>query len=122
MRHDFGMDDDIINNVILSAALVATFLGIGLIAAGNIFAFIPFLIGILGFVYLKTGFNRTKESSSSDVNAYQEEALTLLRHRYARGEIDQAEFERRLDGLLETETIEQAESYHEKSLTAERSQ
>ena len=34
-----------------------------------------------------------------------EEALASLRRRYARGEIDDAEFERRLERLRETETL-----------------
>ena len=33
-------------------------------------------------------------------------ALDALRERYARGDIDEAEFERRLDRLLETEDVE----------------
>ncbi len=48
--------------------------------------------------------------------------LTLLRQRYARDEIDQAEFERRLDDLLETETIEQAANHRDETTIAERSQ
>ena len=35
-----------------------------------------------------------------------EDPLTTLRERYAAGEIDHAEFERRLDRLLETEEID----------------
>jgi hypothetical protein len=37
-----------------------------------------------------------------------DEALQTLRGRYARGELDEAEFERRVERLLETETVQQA--------------
>ena len=38
----------------------------------------------------------------------EEEALTLLRRRYARGEIDDDEFDRRLERLMEVESVEDA--------------
>ena len=46
---------------------------------------------------------------------------TNLAVRYARGEIDEDEFERRLNDLLETETVDQAEERYEESLIEERS-
>jgi hypothetical protein len=49
--------------------------------------------------------------------------LTILRERYARGEIDEAEFERRVERLLETESIEAARrrGEREREPTVERS-
>ena len=43
--------------------------------------------------------------ASSDVDSTQD-PLETLRDRFARGEIDQEEFERRLESLLETEHVE----------------
>jgi hypothetical protein len=40
--------------------------------------------------------------------------LTILRERYARGEIDEAEFERRVEGLLETDSIEATRRRYER--------
>ena len=48
-----------------------------------------------------------RSSSDSRITSSGESAdpVEALRGRYARGEIDEAEFERRLDGLLETEHL-----------------
>lgn len=40
-----------------------------------------------------------------------QDALDVLRERYAHGEIDEVEFERRVERLLETESIEDAEAF-----------
>ncbi|ELZ00725.1 SHOCT domain-containing protein [Natrialba aegyptia] len=77
-----------------------------------------------GFAYLKLeaeqGGRWFSPSDSSDTQDT-EDALSILRCRYARGEIDQTEFERRLNDLLETETPQQAEAYAEKAAIEERS-
>jgi hypothetical protein len=50
------------------------------------------------------------------------DALTVLRQRYARGEIGDAEFDRRLDRLLGTEALEEARerTRHERERRRER--
>lgn len=42
-----------------------------------------------------------------------QDALDTLRNRYARGEIDEAEFERRVERLLENETVDDAAARRE---------
>ncbi len=45
------------------------------------------------------------DSDANGENASDEDPVETLRRRYATGEIDEAEFERRLDRLLETESF-----------------
>lgn len=108
------MVNGVVDLAILAVSMVAVLLGVTMLAAGEVTALAPLLIGFLGFAYLKTDFERITEwvNSQSDRDTDpQEEALTVLRRRYARGEIDQDEFERKVDDLLGTETVEQAEKY-----------
>ncbi|NLV09971.1 SHOCT domain-containing protein [Halomicrobium mukohataei] len=53
---------------------------------------------------------RTREPESDD-----ETALEALRRRYAEGELTDEQFERKLDRLLETETLEDVEEYRERA-------
>jgi len=47
-----------------------------------------------------------------------EDALQTLRQRYARGELTDQQFERKLERLLETETLEDAEERHRRERAA----
>jgi hypothetical protein len=44
----------------------------------------------------------------TDATRDRDDALRTLRDRYARGQVDEVEFERRLERLLETETVDAA--------------
>ena len=117
------MVNDVVDLAILAISITVALLGVRGLVAGEVFAFAVLLIGILGFVYLKTGFEQIGEQDGSQANsdtATEEDALTVLRERYAHGEIDQEGFEQRLNNLLEAETIEQVEQRQEKTPIRER--
>lgn len=60
--------------------------------------------------------SKTADTATTD----QRDPLETLRERYARGEIDEAEFERRLEDLLETDPDESASRVDERSRELER--
>lgn len=51
---------------------------------------------------------------TSEVQTSTSEALALLRERYARGDLTDEQFERKLDRLLETETPERAQEWRDR--------
>jgi len=107
----------IVDHAILATSVIAVLLGIAMSGSGEVSALLPIVIGVLGFSYLKADFDTLREwmnSQDATETDQKEAALNVLRERYASGEIDQTEFEKKLDDLLETETVEQAEKYHDK--------
>lgn len=118
------MNEDDVDDTILVCSMLATIFGILLLAGGQMVSVGLLFIGGIGFAYLKTDgelLGRWMGSSDDDAQETEQDPLTILRQRYARGEIDHAEFERRLNDLLETETVEQAETHHERTPMRERS-
>ncbi len=119
------MNEEDIDDTILVCSMLATIFGILLLAGGQMVSIGLLFLGVLGFAYLKTdGELLGQWLGASDDDSAQEteqDPLTTLRQRYASGEIDRAEFERRLNDLLETETLDQAETHHEQTPMRERS-
>lgn len=61
----------------------------------------------------------TVEDSERSIDTEHDQALDTLRNRYARGELTDEQFERKLDQLLETETLEDIEDKNREMLTEE---
>jgi len=55
----------------------------------------------------------TVDTSDRDTTDEQDDALATLRERYARGELTDEQFERKVEQLLETETLEDIEDHTE---------
>ena len=101
---------------IAAVALLGTF-----VALAAIEPVIAILIVIFGFVFgdnllryvsVSTGDDEpTADDELPAAAGDSEDALERLRVRYADGELSDAEFERRLEVLLETETIADVERY-----------
>ena len=98
-----------------------TMMGGGMMLFGGpmVVGWLLFLALVLGGGYLllsgretgteKTaGTDRTQSARGRSREETDDEALATLRDRYARGELDEAEFERKVEALLETETPESA--------------
>lgn len=113
--------------VVVPVSIIAFLFGIVQLGTGTLFGVFPILIGVVGLLYLAGGGERigewldTRTTADTTADDASEDALTTLRQRYARGEIDHAEFERRLNELLETETVSDVASRNDERLV-ERSQ
>ncbi|WP_018257670.1 SHOCT domain-containing protein [Halomicrobium katesii] len=57
----------------------------------------------------------TRDESEREADSPNETPLEALRRRYAEGELTDEQFERKLDRLLETETLEDVEEYRERA-------
>lgn len=57
----------------------------------------------------------TESSDQTDEEPSTTDALDTLRDRYARGDLTEEQFERKLDRLLETETVENASEYRQRA-------
>ena len=63
----------------------------------------------------KRAYDRSRSDRTADADAESDDALEQLRRRYANGELTDEQFERKLERLLETETLEEAESHARRS-------
>ncbi len=111
----------IVSLLVLGVALTALFLGYD-------WFWMVFVIGYAVVLPVLTIlsqslFGRKDKSDWREDDSEQDEqqdALDTLRERYASGEIDEREFERRVDLLLENETLEDVESRKGRETRSER--
>ena len=106
------------------AAGVVTIITLGvafsLLALGQSYFWVAFPIGFGGGMPLAIGLARWYGSQSETAKSTQEghsetdTALAALRDRYARGELNDEEFKIRVERLLETESVADAESFVER--------
>lgn len=89
---------------LVSMAVLAV--GLGGLALGVEWAWVAFPLGYGGVLPLAVGWAKSRGRSGSVDGRHRDdadEALATLRERYARGDIDDLEFERRVERLVETE-------------------
>ena len=103
-------------------ALVLT-VAFGLMFAGVPYFWVAFVVGFGGVLPLAVALTRlyeTRAEPAEPAESERSDALSTLRDRYARGDIDEAEFERRVEALLETEREADAAAYAERIRERER--
>ncbi len=120
-----GSEADV--NPVQSVAIGAvTFLTLGvafgLMALNVSYFWVAFPVGFGGGIPLAAGLARWYESRPDESghrpdesDADSDAALADLRERYARGELDEAEFEARVERLLETESVDDAKNFAERT-------
>ena len=122
--------------VAVAVGLVTTFTlltAFTLLAIGFPFFWVLFPIGFGGILPAAVGLakwyedNADQEESVPEIASVenaekpdeQEDALAVLRNRYARGDINEEKFERRLEQLLETDSVENATAYVQRERSRE---
>lgn len=109
--------EDVVAITTLGLGVLAAILGVGqfwVIFVIGWLLFVP-LIDTVGADVIGWLLDRSDEPIDEE-----SDALATLQNRYASGEIDDAEFERQLERLLENETVEDVEQRVERE-TAEKS-
>lgn len=106
---------EVVGGLVTALTLLAAF---GSLALGIQLWWVFFIVGFAGVMPLAVGLTRLYESRqesespvASPPTGADEEALATLRRRYAAGEIDEGEFEHRVERLLETESVADAREY-----------
>lgn len=101
-------DDDPLQTIATGVALVLMgVLAVVLLALQIPWWWIAFPIGG-GLVTLASGIASWYEAHDSESTESKQDALDELRARYARGELTETEFERRVERLVQTETVADA--------------
>ncbi|WP_049895411.1 SHOCT domain-containing protein [Halopiger xanaduensis] len=103
-------------------ALIAAFVALAVLESS-----VAILVVIFGFIFggelldrLAPLLEESDEEPADETDSTPEDALERLRTRYADGDLSDAEFERRLETLVETETIADVERYLAQQRETER--
>ena len=105
-------EEGVVAAAVTALTLVVAFGGLALDVS---FWWVVFPVGFGGVLPLAVALTRRRRAErTDDASDGRSDALDELRARYARGEIDEAEFERRVERLLETETDAEAAAYAER--------
>jgi hypothetical protein len=83
-------------------SLATLAVGLGGFALGVDWAWVAFPVGYSGVLPLAIAYSK-RSSKSSPGDSHGQDALAVARERYASGEIDETEFEHRVERLLESE-------------------
>lgn len=114
-----GVAENLRNEADGVVALLVLGLGFAALFTGQSWFWLVWVIGfavVLPLVSIAFGLDDDDEETESTPPRDEEAAaLEELKRRYARDEIDEAEFEARLERLLETEDVEAAREYVERS-------
>lgn len=109
--------EEIVSSAVIALTLLVAF---GLMAAGVPYFWIAFVVGFAGVLPVSLGLVRYYEEQGVNPGgtaggSETGDALEELRQRYARGELSDEEFERRVEHLLETESVYDAREYVERA-------
>lgn len=114
-----GLGGDSLTSTVQSVVTAATLtLAFVLLAVGWPYWWIVFVVGFAAVYPLASTLAGRYEARAGEADAAETgddertDALDALRERYASGEIDEAEFERRVERLLETESVPDAETFY----------
>jgi uncharacterized membrane protein len=104
MAEESETDDDLsleslVTTAVVSLTMITAF---GLLAAGVDWFWVVFIVGFAGVLPAASVLANWYESRSASESST-EQPIEALRTRYANGEISEAEFERRVETLIETE-------------------
>ena len=91
--------ESLVTTAVVSLTMITAF---GLLAAGVDWFWVVFIVGFAGVLPAASVLANWYESRSASESST-EQPLDALRTRYANGEISEAEFERRVETLIETE-------------------
>jgi len=115
MAQDGNLDwEETSRSSVVATAVSAVTIAVAfaLLAAGWSGFWVVFVIGFAAVLPLAVKLTEWYESRPTERERGEQDALDALREQYATGEIDDAEFERRLERLLETESASDAERFH----------